>query len=263
MADKKTPVLTVTGVQTLGNRCLQADLAAFNHRSVYGVSIITGVVTEGLNPLEAEILLPGTAITRQFGEVFRNFDIKACKIGSLPNLESIIAVERACSDGAVGPVVLDPFLFNENHKLILDEQTLLQYVKRLLPITSVITPSVEEAEALVGFPINSDEDLIHAANELRGSGVRNVFITGEHKSENPQVIHDYVLLQNGDDFWLTGEYIKDVTNVGAGDTLSALVAAGLAKNDNVEMALRDAKEFVTVALKSAVQVSKAVKALSY
>ncbi|MCF6165402.1 Phosphomethylpyrimidine kinase [Furfurilactobacillus rossiae] len=262
--DESIPLaLTVNGLYSMGNRYLQADLNTFSVKRVYGVTVLTSIFSDGEMSSKDGIVLSATSVDRQFGSILNGLHISSCKVGYLPNLDLITAVEQACRNQSVGPVVLDPILFDETGSPILDDTAFSKYVTDLIPLANVITPTIEEAEKIVDFEITSDDDVIHAANELRGIGVQNVLIKGSNEHQGRDNIRDYVLLEDGDDFWLTDKHAPFPQPSGKDDALSACITAELANGQKTENAIRTAKEFITDATRNVLQVGDSIESINF
>lgn len=257
--------LTISALYSTGNRYAQVDLNTFNVLKVYGISVLTAILGNDFSINQHELAINSTIVNRQFGTILNEFNVPSCKIGYLPNIELITAVVQACRNQSLGVVVLDPVLFSDSGKPLLSEAAFSTYIKTLLPLADVITVDVTEAESLVDFTIVNDDDVIHAANELRGIGVQNVFIHGGLPEIKGEPARDYVLLANGDDFWLTDEdkAQKHTRSLSQFDALSACITAKLAQQAKVEMAIRSAKEFSSKLLVNPIRPAENVSSLNF
>jgi hydroxymethylpyrimidine/phosphomethylpyrimidine kinase len=186
-------------------------------------------------------------VTAQIDAVVTDFRPRAGKIGMLANVAIVEAVAEALQRHRLPNVVLDTVMIAKSQARLLDDDAIAAIVQRLLPLATVVTPNVPEAEALTGLRISSVADLHRAAACLGELGAKAVLAKGGHL-EGPAID---VLWSDGRVLELTAERIASRHTHGTGCTLSAAIAARLALGDNLEDAARRAKAYVTRAIAEA------------
>jgi hydroxymethylpyrimidine/phosphomethylpyrimidine kinase len=152
-----------------------------------------------------------------------------------------------------GPLVLDPVIVTKHGALLLEDAAFETLKAQLIPLATVITPNFYEAQKLTNLTIETPADYRLAADQLMAMGAKNVIIKGQH-TENQTIISDYVQLADGQQFWLTEDYIQTTHINGTGDSLSACICAEIAKGASVEAAIRTAKKFVHTAIANPIAV---------
>lgn len=247
MSEPTTPaVLTIAGSEPSGGAGLQADLKTFAAFGVYGMSALTLATvgnTEGVTDVHA---MPVEVVTAQIDAVCSDIPPAAVKTGMLYSTSIIRAVAEAVDRHELAPLVVDPVMTTRRGDRLLSDEAeaaLVDLVARGL----VVTPSRPEAERLAGRPLESRRDVEQAAEAIHALGPRAVVITGGHTDE-PTAAD---LFFDGEQMrWLAAERVPHAMH-GAGDTLSAAITVGLARGHDLETAIREAKSFVTGAVRHA------------
>lgn len=153
-----------------------------------------------------------------------------------------------------GPLVVDPVITTKHGNMLLEQSAYQTLRDELIPMATVITPNFFEAQKLAEMDIETSVDMETAARKLKALGAKNIVLKGSHHDPNQTKVSDYILLESGKSFWLTGDFFDTDRKNGTGDSLSACIAAELAKGNSVEDACRVAKKFVDAAIKSEIQV---------
>ncbi|MEP7354615.1 MAG: bifunctional hydroxymethylpyrimidine kinase/phosphomethylpyrimidine kinase [Acidobacteriota bacterium] len=243
--------LTIAGSDPSGGAGIQADLKTFHRFQVYGeaaISLITVQNTRGVT--RVEVLSP-ELVRQQIEAVLQDIPPNAVKTGALGNRAVVEAVAEALTESVRGrglPLVVDPVMMSSQGESLLDPDAKQAMIERLLPITFVFTPNLDEATALVGFPIKDLGLAKRAAKVLLEMGPRNILIKGGHF---PGDAIDLLLLENGDFRLLTAEKIDSRHTHGTGCTYSAAITAGLASGASLLDSATAAKLFITKAISSA------------
>lgn len=118
----------------------------------------------------------------------------------------------------------------------------------------MITPNFYEAIKLTGIDIQNDDDMERAAKMLQEMGAKNVVLKGSHKPGAQSEVRDFVLLENGESFWMSAPYVETDRVNGTGDVLSACITAEIAKGTDIATAIRIGKRFVTAAISNSIAV---------
>ena len=223
MADRRIPaVLSIAGSDSGGGAGIQADLKAFAHCGVHGMTAITALTAQSTVGVTGVLPVPGDFIVDQVRAVAEDIGVDAVKIGMLGTADIVHAVREALGLLEPGtPVVIDPVMVAESGAVLLDDAARSALVDTLLPRATVITPNLPEARVLAGPDAPGDiEELARALHEL---GPDVVVITGGHRDEATDVLFD------GDGIHLIpGERHPDGAAHGSGCTHSSVLAAQLA-----------------------------------
>lgn len=240
--------VTIAGSDSDGSAGMQADLHTFFRHEVYGASIITACVAGNSYGIHDSVNLPTSFIDNEFKALADDYEIKAAKTGMLSDSELINNVVKNYQQYDFGPLVVDPVITTKHGNELLEADAYQTLRDKLIPLAFVITPNFFEAQKLAEMEITSDEDMIIAAQKLSDLGAKNIVIKGAHNDPKQVEVRDYVLLESGKSFWLTAPYHDTDRVNGTGDTLSASITAELAKDTEIEEAIRIAKKFVDKAI---------------
>lgn len=242
--------LTIAGSDSGGGAGIQADLKTFEAFGVFGTSAITAITAQNTRGVTAVQALDPALVVAQMDAVVSDLGADATKIGMLANAAIIEAVAHALVRHGLRHVVLDPVMVAKGGDHLLDPSSVQALRTLLIPLASVLTPNVPEAEVLTGLAITSVGGLREAAARLVGMGARTVVVKGGHldlaSGRAVDIWHDgtrYVELD--------AERIATPHTHGTGCTFSSAVAAGLALGHDVEASVREAKTYVTGAIRHA------------
>lgn len=239
--------LTIAGYDSNGTAGLTADLHSFYADNVYGHGVLTGVVAENATQITASQTMPASFVEEEFKDL-AEFHITAAKTGMLANQAIIQTVVKNYSAQHFGPLVVDPVIITKRQDRLLSDDAFADFRNQLIPLATVLTPNFAEAEELLGHPLSNQQDVRKAAHQLQQMGAKNVVIKGQHLADQTEPIHNYVLLENGHDFWINNKFVKTTKLNGAGDSFSAIITAELAKGTSVGNAIKRANNFVDVAI---------------
>ena len=230
--------LTIAGSDSGGGAGIQADLKAFAAAGCFGTSAIVALTAQNTTGVTAVHEVPVDVIRAQLDAVYDDIGVDAAKTGMLASSEVIEAVANFL-DGRGTPLVVDPVLIASSGAELLRADAVATLVSRLFPLATVVTPNLQEAEALAGS--GSRRELAERIHEL---GARAVVVTGGHGEEAVDHLFD-------------GERHVEIpvdrhdtgATHGAGCTHSATLAAGLAKGQSLEEAAREAARVASAAVR--------------
>jgi len=183
--------LTIAGSDSGGGAGIQADLKTFAAHGVHGLSALTALTAQHTRGVTAVHLPPEEFLHAQIEACFEDFEIGAVKLGMLANDSIIEVVVEAIQRHRPAHLVLDPVMVATSGAKLLADSALEAMRTRLLPLASLITPNIPEAELLLGHAI-ADTDAMHsAAVELRALGARAVLLKGGHMSGDGPMVDVY------------------------------------------------------------------------
>lgn len=249
---KKPPslpvVLTIAGSDSGGGAGIQADLKTFNTWSVFGTSAITCITAQNPDAVTGIQAINRAIIAEQIRAVTRGFPVAAAKTGMLFSQSIIRTVAHSLRAAKIHFLVVDPVMIATSGARLLKEDAIEALIRELLPLATVITPNLPEAEVLAGMKIRSKADLAVAAERIaRASGAACV-VKGGHLSGH-EVID--VLYDEGRIHTFTSKRFRARATHGTGCTFSAALTAGLALGLRLPSAVEKAKSFVGRALANA------------
>ncbi|AWN39505.1 bifunctional hydroxymethylpyrimidine kinase/phosphomethylpyrimidine kinase [Methylobacterium durans] len=248
----RTPLaVTIAGSDSGGGAGIQADLKTFSALGVYGASVVTALTAQNTRGVQAIHDVPSTFIAAQMESVFCDLAVTAAKIGMLSQASVIETVADGLTRLAPSlPVVLDPVMVATSGDRLISDAAIDTLRRRLLPQVDLITPNLPEAAALLGEAIADRENAAVAqGRRLLGLGARAVLIKGGHAEGSESV--DHLLMRDGTLRRLATARLPTANTHGTGCTLSAAIAAGLAKGLPMPEAVAQAKTYVTAAIAAA------------
>jgi hydroxymethylpyrimidine/phosphomethylpyrimidine kinase len=241
--------LTIAGSDSSGGAGIQADLKTFAAFGVYGASAIAALTAQNTRGVSGIHPVPPAFVTAQIDTVFDDLDVKAVKIGMLAELAIIEAVASALTRWKPRHIVLDPVMVATSGDRLLSADAVASLRDRLIPLASLITPNLPEAAALLEEAVASDEAAIaNQGKRLLAMGAQAVLIKGGHGQGAESI--DY-LFTGGAILALPALRIATTNTHGTGCSLSSAIAAGLAKGETLEQAVRGAKTWITAAIAAA------------
>jgi hydroxymethylpyrimidine/phosphomethylpyrimidine kinase len=238
-------VLSVAGSDSGGGAGIQADLKTFAAFGVHGLTAVAALTAQTTRGVSAVHLPPVDFLRAQMDDLFADFDIRAVKIGMLADAERIRCVAEVLRRHPHVPVVLDPVMVASSGARLLATDAVEALRAELLPLSTVVTPNLPEAEVLLGYSLNPGADLAAAAATLSAAGAEWTLLKGGHLEEGALVIDRLY----GRDGSFTFRHPRlQLSPHGTGCTLSAAVAARLAAGSSVPDACDQAIKYVYRAL---------------
>ena len=245
-----TPVaLTIAGSDSSGGAGIQADLKTFAARGVYGASVITALTAQNTQGVSGIHQVPADFVTAQIDAVFSDLAVGAVKIGMVAELAVIGAIAAGLAKWQPKHVVLDPVMVATSGDRLLKADAVEALRTRLVPVASLITPNLPEAAALLDEPVAATESAIaDQGRRLLAFGPRAVLIKGGHGQGAESI--DYFITPAGT-IPLPAPRIATRNTHGTGCSLSSAIAAGLARGEDIENAVRNAKAWISAAIAAA------------
>ena len=245
--------VTIAGSDSGGGAGIQADLKTFSALGVYGASVITALTAQNTQGVTGIHDVPPHFIAQQIDAVFSDLAVNAVKIGMLSVPVAIATVAAGLERWKQTNVVLDPVMVATSGDRLLAPAAVETLKRELIPRALLITPNLHEAAALTGTPLAETEDEMRAqAEALLAIGANAVLIKGGHAQRADATD---LLVTPSAVGRLTAEKIDTKNTHGTGCTLSAAIAAGLAKGLRLSEAVTDAKAYVTAAIGAADELS--------
>jgi hydroxymethylpyrimidine/phosphomethylpyrimidine kinase len=242
-------VLTIAGSDSGGGAGIQADLKAFSALGAYGASVITALTAQNTRGVTAIHAPDAAFVSAQLDAVFDDIRIDAVKIGMLANASIVRAVAAALRRHQPPRVVLDTVMISKSNHALLAPDAVAALRDELLPLADIVTPNLPEAAALLGIEAATDEaQMVEQGDALRALGAQAVLMKGGHlgTADSP----DW-LIDAGGSLRLGGARVPVKNTHGTGCTLSSAIAAGLAKGEDMVLAVRNAKAWISAAIAAA------------
>lgn len=247
-------VLTIAGSDSGGGAGIQADLKTFSALGIFGKTIITSITSQNSFGVQSTHDLPPHIIGDQFQAILEDKKCQAVKTGMLGNKETVLRVAKMIKKGRLKNLVVDPVISSSSGRRLLTPNGVQALKEFLLPLASVVTPNIKEAELLSGIKIKSQTDRKKAARIIFRAGARAVLITGGHLKGDPE---DFLFDDKGVQVFTSERFSKADVH-GTGCVFSAAITAGLAKGMSLREAIQSAKEFIGEAILGSVMPGKGI-----
>ena len=236
--------MTIAGSDSGGGAGIQADLKTFAALGVYGASALTAITAQNTVAVTAVHQLPPDLIQAQIDAVVTDIGVDAVKTGMLSSAAIVAAVAAALQKHAITNIVVDPVMIAKSGDALLRSDAVAALRSHLLPLATVVTPNLPEAETLTGLSLQTAAALRQAAAQIVGMGARAVVIKGGHRAgPAADLFYDGIEFQE-----FTAPRIDTQNTHGTGCTFAAAIAAGLAQGKTLTAAVAQAKDYVTAAI---------------
>lgn len=251
---RQLAALTVAGSDSGGNAGVQADLRAFHTFGLHGCTVFAALTAQ--NPAGvAAVHVPDPAfVAAQLDAVLPVYGLGAAKTGMLATREVIAAVvDRLCALAPELPLVVDPVMVATSGAKLLRDDAAHELVHRLVPIATLVTPNLPEAEVLAGgFAIRSRADMLEAARRIEATTGAAVLVKGGHAAAAPA--EDLLFTEDGALWFSTPVVPHPASTHGTGCSLSAAITASLALGRPLAEAVREGKAYVYEAIRTSLSV---------
>jgi hydroxymethylpyrimidine/phosphomethylpyrimidine kinase len=247
----KLPVaLTIAGSDSGGGAGIQADVKTFAALGVHGASAITAITAQNTLTVTDILEVPAEMVTAQIDAVVSDLEVMAAKTGMLASSKIIEAVAAAIKAHGIPNLVVDPVMIAKGGASLLRDDAIGALRSRILPLATVITPNLPEAEVILGRLVRSLDERKQAARDLVALGAHAAVVKGGHSEDDVTDIYwDGVQMVE-----LTGTRFPTTNTHGSGCVFSAAIAAGLANGLEPLAAVRGAKEFISGAIEHSLEV---------
>jgi hydroxymethylpyrimidine/phosphomethylpyrimidine kinase len=249
--------LTIAGSDSGGGAGIQADLKTFSVLGVYGMTAVTAVTVQNTMGVSSYEALSPATVGDQIRAVASDIGVDAAKTGMLANAAIVEAVADAVAELAVPNLVVDPVFMSKHGHVLLAEEAVDALRARILPLATIVTPNLPEASGLAGLRVETREEMRSAADGILASGARAVLVKGGHLQGAAGEDTD-LFVDGTTEEWFSAPRIDTPHTHGTGCTLSAAIAAHLARGDPLREAVRAGKAFVTEAIRRALPLGQGI-----
>lgn len=269
-------VLTIAGSDSSGGAGIQADLKTFSANGTFGMSVITAITAQNTQGVWAVEDLSPQIIEAQIDAIFKDIEVDGVKIGMVSKIETIDAISKKLNEYKPKNVVLDPVMISKSGFDLLKPESKKALIEKLIPLSSIITPNIPEALAIIETykemygddeeysellkeaetlkAIETREQMETAAKIIHFIGAPNVLLKGGHLADDAVDI-----LYDGKEFhYFEGERIHTKNTHGTGCTLSSAICANLALGYGLTESIKKAKEYITEAIKHSLDIGHGV-----
>ena len=244
-------ILTIAGSDSGGGAGIQADIKAISANGGYAMSAITSVTAQNTVAVTDAFDLPISLIEAQLDAVFTDFDVASVKTGMLSSPPIVETVAEKLREYTPSTIVVDPVMISKSKFPLLKEEAIDSLKTALIPLATVITPNIYEAELLAQRNIRNTDDAKNAAETIAELGCHAVLVKGGHLTGNTATD---VLYCNGEWSFFEAEWVETENTHGTGCTYSAAIATQLAHGKNLVDAIETAKVYISGAIQHALNI---------
>lgn len=236
--------LTIAGSDCSGGAGIQADLKTMTMNGVYAMSAITALTAQNTTGVTDIMEVTSLFLGEQLDSIFTDIYPDAVKIGMVSSKKLIETIARKLSEYHARNIVVDPVMVATSGARLISEDAIEALKEKLLPMATVITPNIPEAECLSGIKIENENDMITAAKKISETWNVAVLLKGGHNLNDASDL----LYEDGTYCWFYGKRINNSNTHGTGCTLSSAIASNLAKGENLKTSIQKAKDYLSGAL---------------
>ena len=236
--------LSIAGSDSGGGAGIQADIKTMTMNGVYAMTAITALTAQNTLGVTEIVTVEPEFLAAQIDAVFEDIRPDAVKIGMVASAELICTIAKRLKFYKAEHIVVDPVMVATSGSRLLQSEAVTALVEELLPLATLVTPNIPEAEVLSGKSIESKEDMLGAARYIGKNYGCAVLLKGGHSINDANDL----LYANGECRWFEGKRIENPNTHGTGCTLSSAIAANLAKGFSLEDSVQRAKEYISGAL---------------
>jgi hydroxymethylpyrimidine/phosphomethylpyrimidine kinase len=250
----KGRVLVIAGSDSGGGAGIQADIKTIMALGGYGMTAIAALTIQNTLGVSGVFAVPPETVRAQAEAVLDDIGADCIKTGMLhdaPLIEAVVSLIEA--KAAAIPLVVDPVMIAKGGEALLENSAVSALKKKLLPLATLITPNLPEAETLLGKKINNAAEMPNAAKEISKLGAKAVLLKGGHLKgdEITDVLWDGAAITT----WKSTR-IKTENTHGTGCTLASAIATGLAQHLSLKQAVERARDYVQGAIRAAPKIGK-------
>ena len=244
--------LTIAGSDSSGGAGIQADIKTMTANGVFAMSAVTALTAQNTTGVAGIMEVSPEFLKQQIDCVFTDIRPDAVKIGMVSSAELITAIAEKLAQYHAENIVVDPVMVATSGAKLISDDAIDTLKERLLPVASVLTPNIPEAEVLSGMEIRTEEDMIKAAEKISENYHCAVLLKGGHQLNDANDL----LYRNGSYRWFYGKRIDNPNTHGTGCTLSSAIASNLAKGFDMDTSVERAKAYISGALGAMLDLGK-------
>ena len=244
--------LSIAGSDCSGGAGIQADIKTMTMNGVYAMSVITALTAQNTIGVTAISEVSPDFLKQQMEAIFTDICPEAVKIGMIPNAELMEMIAECLNAYQANNVVVDPVMVATSGSSLMEFEAVTTLKSKLLPIATLVTPNIPEAEVLSGMKIMNKDSMVNAAKYISESYGCAVLLKGGHSINDANDL----LYADGQATWYHGKRIDNPNTHGTGCTLSSAIASNLAKGYDLSTSIQRAKDYISGALAAMLDLGK-------
>ena len=246
--------LTIAGSDSSGGAGIQADIKTMTMNGVYAMGAITAITAQNTTGVTGILEVSPDFLGKQLDAVFEDIFPDAVKIGMVSSSELIRVIADSLVRYGAANIVVDPVMVATSGARLIEDEAIETLKSRLLPLATVITPNIPEAEILADMTITDEAGMEEAAKTLYERYGCAALVKGGHRINDANDVL-YATPDQGP-VWFKGRRIDNPNTHGTGCTLSSAIASNLARGYSLEESVERAKEYLSGALAAMLDLGK-------
>lgn len=245
-------VLTIAGSDSSGGAGIQADLKTITAHNVFGTSAITALTAQNTIGVQGIMEVTPDFVAKQIDSVFTDIRPDSVKVGMVSNKDIIEVITKKLIEYKATNIVIDPVMVATSGSKLMVDDAFDALINKLIPLGTIITPNIPEAEIISNMTIANQDDMVKSAEIISKKISSYVLIKGGHLNGDATDL----LYKNGEISWFSDKRIDTENTHGTGCTLSSAIASNLALGFDINTSVKISKEYLTKALSSGLNLGQ-------
>lgn len=244
--------LSIAGSDSSGGAGIQADIKTMTANGVYAMTAITALTAQNTTGVTGIMEVTPEFLAQQLDSIFTDIRPDAVKIGMVSSSALIQVIAEKLKEYKAENIVVDPVMVATSGSKLISDDAIETLKTCLMPLSSILTPNIPEAEVLAEMKVETEEEMIHAAKKISETFHCAVLCKGGHQLNDANDL----LYRDGEYKWFHGKRIQNPNTHGTGCTLSSAIASNLAKGYSMDESVKRAKDYISEALEAMLDLGK-------
>ena len=244
--------LSIAGSDSSGGAGIQADIKTMTANGVYAMTAITALTAQNTTGVTGIMEVTPEFLAQQLDSIFTDIRPDAVKIGMVSSSALIQVIAEKLKEYKAENIVVDPVMVATSGSKLISDDAIETLKTCLMPLSSILTPNIPEAEVLSGMKVETEEEMILAAKKISETFHCAVLCKGGHQLNDANDL----LYRDGEYKWFHGKRIQNPNTHGTGCTLSSAIASNLAKGYSMDESVKRAKDYISEALEAMLDLGK-------
>ncbi|WP_371297440.1 bifunctional hydroxymethylpyrimidine kinase/phosphomethylpyrimidine kinase [Ruminococcus sp.] len=244
--------LSIAGSDSSGGAGIQADIKTMTANGVYAMTAITALTAQNTTGVTGIMEVTPEFLAQQLDSIFTDIRPDAVKIGMVSSSALIQVIAEKLKEYKAENIVVDPVRVATSGSKLISDDAIETLKTCLMPLSSILTPNIPEAEVLAEMKVETEEEMILAAKKISETFHCAVLCKGGHQLNDANDL----LYRDGEYKWFYGKRIQNPNTHGTGCTLSSAIASNLAKGYSMDESVKRAKDYISEALEAMLDLGK-------
>lgn len=244
--------LSIAGSDSSGGAGIQADIKTMTENGVYAMTAITALTAQNTTGVTGIMEVTPEFLAQQLDSIFTDIRPDAVKIGMVSSSALIQVIAEKLKEYKAENIVVDPVMVATSGSKLISDDAIETLKTCLMPLSSILTPNIPEAEVLAEMKVETEEEMILAAKKISETFHCAVLCKGGHQLNDANDL----LYRDGEYKWFHGKRIQNPNTHGTGCTLSSAIASNLAKGYSMDESVKRAKDYISEALEAMLDLGK-------